>query len=62
MREGYEIYFHIKPQNGNKYWIPNICCSTCAISLILVNRGDFIHLSRFTSLTSWRERPNLIDG
>ena len=38
MREGYEIYFQIKPENGEKYWIPNSCCSTCAILLRSVYR------------------------
>ena len=61
MREGYEIYFQIKPENGRKYWIPNSCYSTCAISLRSVYRGDFDHLFRFTSPTSWREPQNHIE-
>ena len=52
MQEGYDIYFQIKPENGEKYWIPNSCCSTCAIILRSVYRGDFDHLFRFTSPTS----------
>ena len=61
MREGYEIYFQIKPGNREKYWIPNSCCSTCAVLLRSVYRGDFDHLFRFTSSTSWREPQNHID-
>ena len=61
MREGYEIYFQIKPENGEKYWIPNSCFWNCAISLRSVYRGDFDHLFRFTSPTSWRKPQNHID-
>ena len=61
MREAYEIYFQIKVENREKYWIPNTCCSTCAISLRSVYRGGFDHLFRFTSPISWREPQNHID-
>ena len=61
MREGYEIYFQIKPENGEKYWLPNSCCSTCAITLRLVYRLYFHSLFRFTSPNSWRETQNHID-
>ena len=61
MREGCEIYFQIKSRNGEKYWIPSSCCSTCAISLRLVYRKDFDHLFRLTSPTSRRQPQNHID-
>ena len=61
IRESYEIYFQIKPENGEKYWISNSCCSTCAISSRSVYREDFDRLFRVTSLTSWREPQNHID-
>ena len=61
MREKYEIYFQINSRNRKKYWIPNSCCSTCAISLRLVYRGDFNHLFRFTWSSSWRGLQNYID-
>ena len=61
MWESYEIYFQIKPENQEKYWIPNSCCSTCAISLRSVFQRDFDHLFRFISSTSWREPQNHID-
>ena len=62
MREGYEIYFQIKPENGEKYWIPNSCCSTFAISLRSVYREDFNHFFRFMTPTFWREPQNYIDN
>ena len=61
MREGDDIYFQIKPENGEKYWISISCCWTCAISLRSVYRGDFDHLFRFTCPTPWREPQNRID-
>ena len=61
MRESYAIYFQIKPEDGEKYWIPKSCCWTCAISLRSVYRGDFDHLFRFTSPTFRREPQNHID-
>ena len=61
MRESHEIYSQIKAENGEQYWIPKSCCSTCAISLRSVYLGDFDHLFRFTSPTSWSEPQNHID-
>ena len=54
-------FFQIKRENGDKNWIPNSCCSTCAISLRSVYRGDFDYLFRFTSPTSWRDPQKHID-